>query len=176
MPEARAQSTASVPPDVVMSLLRQAGTTIEAELRGRSMAGTFEDRTRLRIVCADGPAPRLGDIVAFRAADSLTVHRVVARGPGGADAQFVLTRGDGAVLPDHPVTRAQILGIVREWRDGDAWRPVPDHLPTGWRGAVARAILWPVAAALQVHPRLAFALTFCGFHARAAWQTVARRA
>lgn len=172
MDERFPQLQSAVPHETIVLLLQRSGTILEAELRGRSMG--MRDRTRLRIACKTDPVLTVGDIVAFRAAkDLLTVHRVVGRGLWGPAKAFVLTRGDGAILTDYPVPRANILGVVREWEENGAWRVPPGYVGTGWRWVLTQLTFWPVLGALQIHYRLALALTICGIRARSAWLSVA---
>jgi hypothetical protein len=54
---------------------------------------------------------RLGDIVLWQRADSMVLHRVVARSGGG-----IITKGDALAYLDNPVASGDILGqaVARE--------------------------------------------------------------
>jgi len=157
-PDAAPSPSARIPPsDVVAGLLKKTDTVIESELRGTSMGGTLPNGSRLRLHFDEQPPLDVGDVIAFSAGTGVTVHRIVARGVFGPARSFVLTRGDGSLLVDHPVRATDVLAVVREWKRGDAW----ERQVAGW------TILGPVLMALHVQPRLALALTAAGFTTRA---------
>jgi hypothetical protein len=151
----------------VAGLLKKTDTVIESELRGTSMGGTLPNGSRLRLHFDEQPPLDVGDVIAFSAGTGVTVHRIVARGVFGPARSFVLTRGDGSLLVDHPVRATDVLAVVREWKRGDAWEPVPRHHGAWWRQVAGWTILGPVLMALHVQPRLALALTAAGFTTRA---------
>jgi hypothetical protein len=154
------------PADVVAGLLKRTGATIECELRGHSMGSTLPDGACLRLRFVETPQLAVGDVIAFGAAGALTVHRIVGRGLFGPARSFLLTRGDGAVLPDHPVHVKAVLGVVQEWKSGDTWLQVPPCRATGWRAATSGVVLWPVLVALHLEHRLALLLTATAFVVR----------
>lgn len=157
-PAADSIARASLPADAVVEVLQRAGTTLEADVRGQSMTGTLNGGARIRIVFTAGSQVERGDVVAFRAAAGVTVHRVVSTGVGRA-AGFLLTRGDGALLTDPPVALRQVLGVVREWRDAGEWRPVARPRIAGWRRLAAVVAYWPVLTAFRIDPSLAASVT-----------------
>lgn len=88
--------------------------------RGFSMAPFIRDGDVLTVAPLAGPAPRLGDVVAFchPATQRLLVHRVVAKKSGA-----FLLRGDNTARCDGFVSAAKILGIVsRVERNGRSAR------------------------------------------------------
>jgi hypothetical protein len=109
----------------------------------------------VRLRCGEGGG--VGDIVARRQGTGVLVHRVVAR----SDAQgWTLTRGDACWLPDVPLRGADApLGRVSAV-DGAAPPPsAPASLGQ-------RVLLWPLVAALRVHPASGAALVRGLVHAR----------
>ncbi len=160
----------SISADVVAAILKNAGASVECELRGASMGSTIPDGSRIRIEFGHAQAVDVGDVVAFVASSRTIVHRVVGRGGVGTSRSFLLTRGDGALLIDHPVHVDTVLGIVREWKDGETWEVVAPLVVTGWRGAVRQWMVLPVILALRVSHRLAMCLTVLAFSAQRLWQ------
>jgi hypothetical protein len=110
--DTRDPSTA-VDPRFVERVLRgllDGGTPVQIEVTGVSMIPFLRagDQVTLRPPAA-GP-PRLGDVVALgRPGEKLRVHRVIGRAPG-----TVLTRGDGAAVPDAPLPATHVVGVVTE--------------------------------------------------------------
>jgi hypothetical protein len=148
--------------EAVASLLQRAKTTLECELRGRSMGRALPDGARLRLAFGQTQGLVTGEVVAFSAAGRVTVHRIVGRGRFGPARSYLVTRGDGSVLPDHPVHLDAVLGVVREWRTGESWEPVPSYSVEGWRSVLSHALVGLVVGALHVHPDLAWAITVGG--------------
>jgi hypothetical protein len=106
-------------------LLQRAGSVIESEIRGPSMAGTLPDGARIRIACrGEGEFPT-GTVLAFVTPMGLIGHRIVAVGRAGKGVPLYFTRGDGAVVCDGPIEVSRVLGVITEWFDGAAWRSVP---------------------------------------------------
>src|SRR5262249_54042486 len=67
---------------------------------------------------ADAGSIRCGDVVLFRRAEQLIVHRVVEKS-GALDRETILTKGDSHRSADGAVTHDQLLGrIVRIYRNG----------------------------------------------------------
>jgi len=137
----------------IAGLLRRAGSSFESEVRGSSMEPTIPDGALIRI----GPPPsgdyRVGDVVACVRGEALFAHRIVYRDPAG---DIVLTRGDGWILCDPPVQRARIVGAVREYLDGGAWRAPAVALKLGgWRERISRLSYWLVRGTLPIHPEVA---------------------
>jgi hypothetical protein len=147
----------------VASLLGRDGRTIDSTIVGQSMGRTLAAGSRVRIRCADEPAPA-GAVVVVAVEGALFAHRMVGRGRGRRARGYVVTRGDGTVLCDAPVEVDRVIGIVAEYHDGEGWRPVSGPAPRpplrGWLAALHRAaMLW----ALEVHVGLARALSMVSF-------------
>lgn len=158
-PSSPSPSAIGATPEVVLGLLKTAGSTIECELQGQSMGPTLPHGSRLRVRCDSRIKTKPGEVVAFIAGNQVTVHRVEAQGRYGRARDYVLTRGDGAVLLDHPIPRSAIVGVVSEWSNGDAWRPVSRPAANGWRYYSGRIMVWPTLIALHIDHRLAMAFT-----------------
>jgi hypothetical protein len=143
----------------VARLLRASGSTVLCEVTGLSMGSTLPHGSTLRLDFLDSADLGVGDVVAFHAGAQLVVHRIVARGRFGPARAYMVTQGDGSLLVDHPMPADEALGIVREWKDGDIWKPVPAFAPRGWHRLARRALLGPVIVALHIHRRAAVAIT-----------------
>ena len=92
---------------------------------------------------------RVGDVVAFVAANQVFVHRVVLAAPDGV---AIVTRGDGYALPDELIEHASevVLGVVTKLRRGDEWVDIPPSPDSRKRRILLRlcrrALLTNVAA------------------------------
>lgn len=148
--------------EAVSTLLQKTGATLDCQLRGGSMGSTLPDGSRLRLHFEQAPTLAVGDVVAFTAASTLTVHRIVGRGRFGPARSYLVTRGDGAVLTDHPVHVRAVLAVVREWKNGETWQPVPQYSMTGWRAIASGLVLAAVVTALHIQHHVAMAITVCG--------------
>jgi hypothetical protein len=160
--------------NIVARLLKQAGTTLECELSGASMGSSIPDGSRLRLRFVHEPELAIGDVVAFDAAGTVIVHRIVGLGRFGPARSYVVTRGDGSLLIDHPVPRAAVLGIVQEWTRDGRWQRVPAYSVSGLRFIAGQLFLWPVLVAQHVQHRLAKAITVSVFTARGVLQKLRR--
>jgi signal peptidase len=92
--------------------LRATGTSMLPALRPGDMLQFHSYRIESAAV---------GDIVLFRRADSLVIHRVIARSDTG-----LVTQGDALAAPDPPVSNADVLGtLVSVTRRGRrmSWNP-----------------------------------------------------
>jgi hypothetical protein len=150
------------PVETVSALLKKTGATIECQLRGGSMGTSLPDGARLRLQFEQAPMLAVGDVVAFSAAGSITVHRIVGRGLFGPARSYLVTRGDGSVLTDHPVHVRTVVGVVREWRNGETWQPIPPCSLSGWRSVASRVVVGVVLTALHVQRHFAMAITVGG--------------
>lgn len=139
----------------LVSSLRGHGRSIESTVEGMSMRGCLAPGSRIRIELAHNGRYDSGNVVAFLAAGQLIVHRVVYRGTVGPAAGLFLTRGDAPVIPDRPVSHAQILGRVTSVFEHGRW-VAPDAItPRSWRASVAAAsVLWAAIALLHLSPRM----------------------
>jgi hypothetical protein len=126
-----------------------------SEVSGMSMGTVIPHGAQIRIDPAAAPAPR-GTVIAFVAGGKTVVHRVRWQRRWGRARNFVITQGDGMLLPDMPVERAAILGPVTAVQSQGAWRPV-DAAPIRPRRERALSFLVFAAGAmlLEIHPPLA---------------------
>jgi hypothetical protein len=137
--------------------LKEAGTTIECQLGGGSMAPAIPKDSSLRVQMADANIYRLGDIVAFARETGVCVHRVVHEGLSGRASGFLLTQGDGCFYPDPPVSFENILGMVTEFKYGDSWQVAGKSAPASSRIMTlpAKALRILTVAMLRMDVRLA---------------------
>ena len=139
----------------VASLLGRDGRTIESTIVGHSMERTLVHGSRVRIRCGlTTPSP--GTVVVVAVGGVLFAHRIVGRGRGRRARDFIITRGDHAVVCDSPVATSWVVGVVTEYHDGTAWRPLPnDPLRSparAWLAAVHRSVM---LGALEIHVAVA---------------------
>jgi len=131
---------------------------VVSEVSGTSMGSAIPHGARIRI--APGTAScRRGTVIAFVAAGRTVVHRIRWQRRWGLGRRFVITQGDGMLLPDMPVERAAILGPVLAVDARGAWRPI-DAPPIRPRRERALSFLVFAAGAmlLEIHPPLARSL------------------
>ena len=107
---------------------------------GESMVPTLSDGDAV-LVDLESPRPRIGDVVVFRTRDDLVVHRYLGAVHTRRNGRHLRLRGDGRPTFDPPVTRAQILGIVRAVERGGVW----------WDLDRSGARVWGVAVASHDH-------------------------
>jgi hypothetical protein len=84
-------------------------------LQGGSMLPTLPPGSRLRLACG-ATEPAVGEVVAALQEGRLVIHRLVRIDRDAAGETLYLCRGDANPAADPPVTRAEIVGVVRESR------------------------------------------------------------
>jgi len=129
-----------------------------SEVSGMSMGRAIPHGARIRIAPSAVPCRR-GTVIAFVAAGRTVVHRIRWQRRWGRGRHFVITQGDGMVLPDMPVERTAILGPVLAVDTGGEWRPVeaPPFRPRRER-ALSIVVFAAGAMLLEIHPPLAHSL------------------
>ena len=100
-----------------------------------------------------------GNIVAFAGDGGWIIHRVVHCGRRGKAAGYLLTRGDNRTLPDGPVARERVAGLVTAMCVDKEWVPPP---PAGPPAFVARLSVGFLKVLLETSPALAVALARVG--------------
>ncbi|MCS6845156.1 MAG: S26 family signal peptidase [Caldilineales bacterium] len=115
-----AEVLAAVPPEVLLSLLRE-GLDREGRFRwrlfGASMWPTLPPGCEVEIVPLPAEGPKVGDVVVFLDRNTLIAHRLVRR-----DGALWIAQGDGRLGPDPPLREDQLVGrLAAAWQDG---RPV----------------------------------------------------
>jgi hypothetical protein len=124
--------------DALVQLLGESGRGGKVRVLGTSMTPTLREGETLEVEFAPGPLRR-GDVLVFRQADYLVVHRLLGRARMGDGRPCLRTRGDGRVALDPPLETKRVVGrVVAVERDG-TWRSL--------RGRGARAY----ALALAIH-------------------------
>ena len=104
-----------------VELLGRDARTGTVEVRGSSMLPSLRPGQRLAVEFASGE-PRRGDLLLFRQADYLAVHRLL--GPArstSAGERRLRTCGDGQLGLDPPLDPARVLGRVTAVEDGGVW-------------------------------------------------------
>ena len=97
-------------------VLRISNATVSSYGGSGSMLPLFDEGANgIRVVPSDEGEIGVGDIVSFRFAGRLVVHRVVEKGVDGEGVYFV-TRGDGNLIGDGKVRFSEIeyvtIGII----------------------------------------------------------------
>ena len=101
----------------VAQVWRQQGRVLETSFGGTSMLPAITPLNVVRFHC--GAPFATGDVIIYVREERVVVHRVVRE-----SGDLVWTRGDANLLPDPPVSRAQILGRVSAIRTADGWREI----------------------------------------------------
>lgn len=95
-------------------------SVIEIPIHGGSMMPTLRDGDVAQVVLDDQAVYAPGDVIVFRQAGAMIAHRIV-RGPlTSAGRRFVIARGDARLMPDLPVSFAEIVGRVTGIAGSDA--------------------------------------------------------
>ena len=101
----------------VAQVWRQQGRILETSFGGTSMLPAITPLDVVRFHC--GAPFATGDVIIYVREERVVVHRVIRQ-----TGEAVWTRGDANLLPDPPISRAQILGRVSAIRTGEGWREV----------------------------------------------------
>ena len=138
------------PSDTALRLLAEGAGAVWLPVSGESMRPTLLDGDRVCIEPFSRP-PRFGDLLLFRQADYLAIHRCLGPARGAGPGGPFRARGDGRLRLDPPVAREAVLGraIAVDGRRGmrslegtgarGYARAVAFHaLAWAWAGAVAR--------------------------------------
>jgi hypothetical protein len=119
-------------------LLGRDGRAGTVRIRGTSMAPMLHPDQRVA-VAFDGAEPRRGDLLLFRQADYLAVHRMLGAARPGPDGELRLrTRGDGQVGLDPPLNPADVLGRVTAIETDGGWRSLDGTLAGIYARCIAR--------------------------------------
>lgn len=115
---------------------------------GQSMWPTIRDGDRVWIAHGSDRVSR-DDVIVYRTAGRLIVHRVVSIHRNGEHRRFT-TRGDNSGHRDAPVELGQVVGqVIAVERRGCTWR-----MPTGDRRWLSWGVAWAVARLYAVWGRL----------------------
>lgn len=134
--------------DRAVGLLATEGTPTTFRVRGESMRPTLEPDSEVR-VDPRSPRPRFGEMILFRQANYLTVHRYLgpARFPDGTPC--LRTRGDGRAVLDPPLRAPDLRGRVVAIRRTDGWRSVEGPAARAYAVAVGlHDLAWAALAAV----------------------------
>jgi signal peptidase I len=97
--------------EMAAQVLRTFGT-LRLEVTGLSMLPSVWPGDTLFLERREMGEIAAGDIILFTRRDKLVAHRVL-RKTGGGDETYAITRGDGLLSTDDPVSPAELLGRVR---------------------------------------------------------------
>lgn len=125
--------------EAALDVWAQLGSQHAIPVSGQSMWPTIRDGDRVWMAHGYGRVDR-GDVIIYRTAGRLVVHRVVAIHSSAERRQFI-TRGDNSTRTDAPVESGQIIGqVIAVERKGRTWQ-----MPTGRRGWLGWGVAWAVA-------------------------------
>lgn len=134
--------------DAAVGLLGEAGIGGVISVQGASMVPTLAPGTEVQVEFAPRET-RFGDLLVFRQADYLVVHRCLGRGRPDGGIRPLRCRGDGVPALDPPVAPSSVIARVQAARRDDGWRTLSTR-----RGRVygmllaAHDLVWGAAAAL----------------------------
>jgi hypothetical protein len=143
--------------DGAIGLLRDGAASAVLGIVGDSMRPTLLPGDEVRVDLSPRP-PRFGELLLFRQADYLVVHRYLgpARRPDGTPC--LRTRGDGRIVLDPALDPAGVRGRAVAFRRGGAWRTLQGAGPRAWAIAVgAHAWFWSALASVLPVRRVAAA-------------------
>jgi hypothetical protein len=131
--------------DAAIELLVDGGATGVFQVLGDSMLPTLAPGAEVRVVAATRP-PRFGDLLLFRQADYLAVHRFLGTASDRDGATCFRTRGDGRIGLDPPLYLAGIRGRVVALSRAGGWRSVEGGGARAYAVAVAlHDLTWAAA-------------------------------
>lgn len=132
----------------VADLLATSGGVFMLAVRGESMLPTIEPGHAVRV--RFGPRlPRLGELLVFRQADYLAVHRFLGPARTRSGERCLRTRGDGVSKLDPALLREDVLGSVVAIERADGWRKAVGPGPRGYALALAlHDLCWAALAVL----------------------------
>ena len=129
-------------PEAALRLLAEGSGPVWLPVSGDSMRPTLEDGDRVRIDVSSR-VPRFGDLVLFRQADYVAVHRCLGPVRGAAAGGPYRARGDGRIRLDPPVAREAVLGRVTALDGRTGMRSLEGVGAGGYAVAVAlHAMAW----------------------------------
>ncbi len=144
-------SRESLPPnllDAAVSMMGRAGRLGAVRVLGESMRPTLGSGDLLAVDFAAGE-PRRGDLVVYRQADYLTVHRCLGRARFPDGRPCLRTRGDGCLALDPPVAPERVVGLAVAVRRAGAWRRLDRAPARAYAVALAgHALAWAALAVL----------------------------
>jgi len=122
--------------DAAVQLLGESGRGGSVRVLGTSMAPTLLEGETLAVEFAPS-ALRRGDLLLFRQADYLVVHRLLGPARFADGRPCLRTRGDARIALDPPVDPVRVVGRVTAVLRSRSWR--------SFRGAGARGYALAVA-------------------------------
>jgi hypothetical protein len=137
--------------DAAVDLMGRSGRGGAVRVRGDSMRPTLVAGQQLAVEFSPSRLSS-GDMLLFRQADYLVVHRLVGRSRKRDGRSRLRTRGDAVVTLDPPLDPRRVVGRVLAVEHGDGWRSVRSAAARGYARCLAcHDLFW---AALGVAARL----------------------
>jgi len=107
--------------DAAVELMGRGGRGGTVRVQGQSMLPTLLPDELLAVEFGSQRL-RAGDMLLFRQADYLVVHRLLGRARRRGAARRLRTRGDGVLGLDPPVDPSRIVGRAIAVKRGEQWR------------------------------------------------------
>jgi hypothetical protein len=118
---------------------RADGATTWIEATGGSMGSLIPPGSRLLVEFGRAPE-RPGEVIVFRRDAAIVAHRLVARRGHRGRTERLIAKGDAEALPDRPIARDDVLGVVRAV--GTPSGRLVSATLGGWSGAVVARVSW----------------------------------
>lgn len=131
--------------DAAVELMGCAGRGGSVRVRGDSMRPTLLPG---EVLAVEFSVDRIrgGDLLIFRQADYLVVHRFLGDGRGADGRPCLRTRGDGVLALDPPLEASRVVGRVIAVHRGGAWRSVQRRAARAYARALAlHDLMWAAA-------------------------------
>ncbi len=109
--------------DAAVELMGRAGRGGTVHVTGRSMEPTLVEGQLLAVEFAPAE-PCRGDLLVFRQADYLVVHRLAGAATTADGHRYLRMRGDARIGLDPPVDLDRVIGRVIAFKDGEVWKSV----------------------------------------------------
>lgn len=119
-----------------MDLMGRAGRGCKLPMCGESMRPTLCPGHVLAVEFSPKTLRR-GDLILFRQADCLVVHRLVRPAPPGKEERPLMTRGDGVRNLDPPVEPSHVVGRVIAIQGNGVWRDLTGRWPRAYSWMLA---------------------------------------
>ena len=134
--------------DAAVELMGRSGGSGRVRVQGDSMRPMLRPGDVLEVAFKGDP-PRTGDLLLFRQADYLVVHRLLGRARRQGGEVGFRTRGDASMALDPRVAEGSVLGRVVAFERGSERRELKGRRARGYARAMAwHGFCWAALAAV----------------------------